>query len=140
MQTLEEVSMSTKTILLIVNELYVRELVELCLTDLAGWYVVVADSILEGIQKAEIEHPDAIVLDLSIHSINCFHYLNEFRNKPENQAIPIVLMSASVRWLEPEFLKQNNIAGVISKPFNPLEIPVQFAQILDWDYVPISYL
>ncbi|MBD2358359.1 response regulator [Tolypothrix sp. FACHB-123] len=140
MQTLEVVGMSTKTILLIDNELYVREILELCFKDLAGWNVVVADSVLEGIQKAEIEHPDAIVLDLSMHSINCFQYLNEFRNKPENQAIPIVLMSGALRWLQPEFLKQNKIAGVISKPFNPLQIPVQIAKILGWDYVPISYL
>ncbi|MBD2229881.1 response regulator [Calothrix anomala] len=132
--------MSTKTILLIDNELYVREIVELCLTDLAGWNVVVADSLLEGIQKAKIEHPDAIVMDLSMHCMNCFQCINEFRDKPENQKIPIVLMSAAVRWLEPEFLRQHKIAGVIFKPFNPLQIPVQLAKILGWDYVPSCYL
>ncbi|MBD2203526.1 response regulator [Calothrix sp. FACHB-1219] len=137
MQTLEEVSKSTKTILLIDNELYVREILELCFKDLAGWNVVVADSLLEGIQKAEIERPDAIVIDICMHSMNCFQCMNDFRNNPKNQAIPVVLMSAAVRWLEPEFLRHNQIAGVISKPFNPLEIPVQTAKILGWDYVPI---
>ena len=40
MNVLEEVTITTKTILLIDDEVSVREIVELCLKDLGGWNVL----------------------------------------------------------------------------------------------------
>lgn len=134
MRTLEVVNMSTKTILLIDDEINVRELVELCLTDLADWNVIIANSLTEGFQQALFKHPDAIVMDLSMHSMDYFKFMNQLRNNPETQAIPVVLLSAAARWLEPEFLQQYDIAGVILKPFNPLTLPDQISQILGWNF------
>ncbi|WP_179071910.1 response regulator [Nostoc sp. C057] len=67
MNIVKEVNTISKTILLIDDELNVREIVKLCLQDLAGWNVVTADSPLEGLQSAVRDSPDAIVLDISIH-------------------------------------------------------------------------
>ena len=66
---LQEVNISSKTILLIDDELNVREIVKFCLQDLAGWNVVTADSPLEGLQNAVRDSPDAIVLDISIRDM-----------------------------------------------------------------------
>jgi CheY-like chemotaxis protein len=130
----EEVTITTKTILLIDDEVRVREVVELCLKDLAGWTVVVADSPLQGLQKAALEKPNAIVLDLlSMNGMDGFMFLTQLRNNPETQAIPVVLLSAKVRWLDSQILRQYQVAGVILKPFDPVSLPVQIATLLGWN-------
>ncbi|MBD2519408.1 response regulator [Nostoc sp. FACHB-973] len=134
MEVLQVVNMTTKTILLIDDELNVREIVELCLKDLAGWNVLTADSPLQGLQSAVGDSPDAIVLDISISGIDTFKLMNKLRNNPDTQAIPIVLLSANVRWLDSQFLRNYQISGVILKPFDPVNLPAQIAKLLSWDY------
>ncbi|MBE8992029.1 response regulator [Nostoc sp. LEGE 12450] len=119
--------------LLIDDELNVREIVKLCLQDLAGWNVVTADSPLEGLQSAVRDSPDAIVLDISIRDTASFELINKIRNDPETQAIPVVLLSAKVRWLNSQILRQYQVAGVILKPFDPVTLPAQIAILLGWD-------
>ncbi|WP_448269540.1 response regulator [Nostoc sp. DSM 114159] len=134
MNMLKEVNIIGKTILLIDDELHVREIVKFCLQDLAGWNVVTADSPLEGLQNAVHHTPDAIVLDISIHDLASFEFMNKLRNHPETQAIPVVLLSAKARWLDSQILRQYQVAGVILKPFNPVTLPSQVAQLLGWDF------
>ncbi|MFN6484982.1 MULTISPECIES: response regulator [unclassified Nostoc] len=134
MNMLQEVSIIGKTILLIDDELNVREIVQFCLQDLAGWNVLTADSPLEGLQNAVHHSPDAIVLDISIRDLANFDFMNKLRNHPETQAIPVVLLSAKARWLDSQILQQYQVAGVIPKPFNPVTLPAQVAQLLGWDF------
>lgn len=124
--------MSTKTILLMNDEPHVREVIELCLTDLAGWNVINADSLLEALQKATIEHPDAIFMDISMRCIDGFKLIKKLRKNPQTQTIPIVILSYRTRWINPQFLDQYQIAGVISKPFNIIMLPVEIATMLCW--------
>ncbi|BAZ28625.1 two-component response regulator [Cylindrospermum sp. NIES-4074] len=134
---LKEVNITTKTILLIDDEVSVREIVELCLQDLGGWNVVVADSPLNGLHRAAIEHPDAIILDLSLRGMNLLNFMDKLRNNPETQAIPVVLLSAKARWLDSQILRQYQIAGVILKPFDPVTLAIKIAILLGWDSMPI---
>ncbi|MBD2517830.1 response regulator [Nostoc sp. FACHB-973] len=138
MNMLGEVNIIGKTILLIDDELNVRETVEFCLKDLAGWDVVTADSPLEGLQNAVRHNPDAIVLDISIRDMASFEFMNKLRNNPETQAIPVVLLSAKARWLDSQILRQYQVAGVILKPFNPVTLPAQVAQLLGWDFTLLT--
>ncbi|MEH2052201.1 response regulator [Nostoc sp.] len=137
MNMLEEVNITGKTILLIDDELNVREIVKFCLQDLAGWNVVTADSPLEGLQNAVCHSPDAIVLDISIRDMASFELMNKLRNNPETQAIPVVLLSAKARWLDSQILRKYQVAGVILKPFNPVTLPAQVAQLLGWDFTSL---
>ncbi|MHC0066927.1 response regulator [Nostoc sp. UIC 10890] len=137
MNMLLEVNITGKTILLIDDELNVREIVKFCLQDLAGWDVVTADSPLEGLQNAVRHSPDAIVLDISIRDMASFEFMSKLRNNPETQAIPVVLLSAKARWLDSQILQQYQVAGVILKPFNPVTLPAQVAQLLGWDFTSL---
>ncbi|MBN3923556.1 response regulator [Nostoc sp. NMS4] len=137
MNMLQEVNITSKTILLIDDEMNVREIVKFCLQDLAGWNVLTADSPLEGLQSAVRNSPDAIVLDISIRDLASFEFMNKLRNHPETQAIPIVLLSAKARWLDSEILRQYQVAGVIPKPFNPVTLPAEVAKLLGWDFTSL---
>ncbi|MEH1824882.1 MAG: response regulator [Nostoc sp.] len=137
MNMLKEVNITDKTILLIDDELNVREIVKFCLQDLAGWNVVTADSPLEGLQNAVRDSPDAIVLDISIRDMASFEFMNKLRNNTETKTIPVVLLSAKARWLDSQILQKYQVAGVILKPFNPVTLPAQVAQLLGWDFTSV---
>lgn len=130
MNTLEEVNLIKKNILLVDDELNVQEIVELCLQDLANWNVTTANSALQGLIAAEIHPLDAIVLDISID--NSLMFLQQLRENPKTQIIPIVLLSAKARWIDPQILKKYQIAGIILKPFDPVTLPLRIAQLLGW--------
>jgi CheY-like chemotaxis protein len=127
-----EVNLITKTILLIDDEANVREVVELCLKDLAGWNVVMT-SPLAGLKIAESEYIDAIVLDLSIRDLDILKFLNKLRNNPKTQIIPVILLSAKARWLDTQILRQYKVTGVIPKPFDPVTLPIKVSKILGWN-------
>lgn len=132
MTTIKEIDIISKTILLIDDEISVKEIIGLCLQDLGGWEVLIADSPLDGLQSAKLVHPDAIILDLSIRNMNSLRLIEQMRNNPQTQEIPIVLLSAKARWIDPQFLRQYQIAGVILKPFDPVTLHSQIATILGW--------
>ncbi|WP_066382850.1 MULTISPECIES: response regulator [unclassified Anabaena] len=138
MNIFEEMGIAIKKILIIDHEINVREIVELCLKDLGGWNVMTADSPLQGLQTAAVDHPDAILLDISTLGIDSFGFLEQLRHNPKTQAIPVLLLSAKARWLDSQMLRQYNIAGVILKPFDPVTLPVQIAKILHWDFTAID--
>jgi CheY-like chemotaxis protein len=128
----DEVNVNSKTILLIDDEVSVRELVGLCLKDLGGWNVVIADSPLDGLQKSVLVNPDAIVLDLSMHSMNSLRFMEQLRNHPQTMTIPLVLLSAKARWIDPHIIQKYQISGVIHKPFDPVTIPFRINALLEW--------
>ncbi|KAF3884640.1 MULTISPECIES: response regulator [Nostocales] len=139
MDIVREITLPTKTILLIDDEVSVREVVELSLKDLALWNVVTADCPLKGLHRAAVIHPDAIVLDWSISGMDSCMFLTKLRNNLETQAIPVVLLSAKARWLDSQILRQYQIAGVILKPFDPVALPGQVAKLLGWSFtLPLS--
>lgn len=124
--------MSTKQVLLIDDEAYVREVVQACLQDVGGWDVLAVASALEGLDKAVAMQPDAIVLDISILEMDGFAFLQQLRANRITQNIPVVLLTAKARWFTPQQLQAFGVAGAIAKPFNPLSLTDEIAQALIW--------
>ncbi len=133
METLPLIRMPTKTILVIDDEVAVSEIVKLCLSDLGGWDVSVVSSPLQGLQRAVFDRPDAIVLDISMPGMDGFAFLEQLRKTPETQAIPVILLSAKVRWINSQILQKYQVAGAIAKPFDALRLSTQIAMLLGWD-------
>ena len=66
----------------------------------------------------------------------CDHALthqNNHQNNPATQAIPVILLTAKVQPLEQSQYAQLGIAGLIAKPFDPVQIGQQIAHILGWN-------
>lgn len=77
--------MTTKTILLINDKPNVREVVAACLIHLGGWQVLSVDSPLTGLQRARLEQPDAILLDLSTTNLDNFGFLENCDRSPQRK-------------------------------------------------------
>ncbi|MGI2904470.1 response regulator [Tolypothrix sp. VBCCA 56010] len=123
--------MVMRRILLIDDEERLSEVVQTCLETLGGWEVLIATTANEGLLIAEIEQPNAILLDVMLpemDGITLFHHLQE---KPDTQSIPVILLSAKIQFPSNQFAHLG-VAGVIAKPFDPLKLADQVAKILGW--------
>lgn len=121
-----------KRILIVDDEERIREVVKACLEDLGGWQTLTAESGAEALYKAETESLDAILLDISMPDMDGFAFLQKLRQNYKTQDIPIILLTAKVLPHDWERFSQIKVAGVIAKPFNPVTICTQVAQILGW--------
>ena len=117
-------------ILVIDDEERIREIVRVCMTDLGGWDVITANSGQEGLQKAKTEHPDAILLDVSMPDLDGFELARQFQQTPSCREIPVILLTAKVLKQDRDRFEQMDITGVITKQFNPLTLAQQVRDLL----------
>ncbi|MGL5059496.1 MAG: response regulator [Microcoleus sp.] len=127
--------MTTKTILLIHKESNMQEVVQACLTDLGGWNVRVANSIIEGVRQAILDRPDSIILDFSLSKLDRMLFLKELRMEPATQEIPVVLLTLKPKWidLQQTWYQQYKVKSVIVNPSEPAMLSVQISRVLGWD-------
>lgn len=124
--------MSIKCILLIDDEKRLSSVIQMCLQKLGGWKVLTAESGREGLSKAETEKPDAILLDVMMPDMDGIAVLRELQSHPNTAEIPVILLTAKVQFANLNQYTELKVAGVIAKPFDPLKLASQVAQILGW--------
>ncbi|HEY9625995.1 MAG TPA: response regulator [Coleofasciculaceae cyanobacterium] len=117
-------------ILVIDDEEEIREVVRACLEDLGGWEVVTAASAREGLSAAETECLDAILLDISMPEMDGFRCFEILQENSLTRSIPVILLTAKVLPEDQARFSQMGVAGMITKPFNPVIICNQVAKIL----------
>ncbi len=123
----------TKQILVVDDEEILRELICTCLEDLGGWNVILAASGAEGLLKAESAPLDAILLDVSMPEISGFQCCEVLKTNVTTQAIPIVLLTAKALAEDRDRFAKLDIAGIITKPFDPLLVCDQIVELLNWN-------
>ncbi len=123
----------SKKILIVEDELAILFVLERVFEDLAGWETVGASSGTEALEKALSENPDAIVLDLSLPEMDGLELIARLRANPLIESLPIVLLTAKVSSSDRSRFSSLPISGVIAKPFDPMSIWREVAQILGWN-------
>jgi CheY-like chemotaxis protein len=124
--------MSSKRILLIDDENSISLVIQVCLGQLANWTVLTAASSSEGLSRAEAEKPDAILLDLMMPEMDGLTVLKRLKENPETSDIPVILLTAKLQPTGYNQFDQQELAGILTKPFDPLTLANQIAEILDW--------
>ncbi|PSB26309.1 response regulator [Stenomitos frigidus] len=122
----------TKRILVIDNEQYIQEVTQICLRATAGWQVLMASSGREGIAKAEAEQPDAILLDVMMPDMDGPTTFQKLQENPATQQIAVILLTAKVQASDRRRYDEMGVKGAIAKPFNPLQLASQVANVLGW--------
>jgi CheY-like chemotaxis protein len=124
--------MTQKRILLIDDEVNLVLVIQVCLQKLGGWTVIVAESGAEGLREAQAQQPDAILLDVMMPDLDGLAVLERLRANPSTQNIPVILLTAKMQAAHQNEYAQLDIAGVLAKPFNPIELASQVATLLGW--------
>jgi CheY-like chemotaxis protein len=121
-----------RRILIIDDEDDIREVAALSLESVAGWSVLTACSGAEGIVTAQVEQPDAILMDVMMPSMDGPTTYREMQRSPEIANIPVVLLTAKVQGVDQRRFAGLGVAGVLFKPFDPLTLAEQMAATLGW--------
>ncbi|XGV97378.1 MAG: response regulator [Leptolyngbya sp. BL-A-14] len=123
----------SKRILVVDDEESLRDLAAACLEDLGGWEVVTAASGHDGLRKAAAYHLDAILLDVSMPNMDGFAVYETLKADASLHHLPIVLLTAKVLPTDRARFAQMDIAGVVTKPFDPTHLCAQLATMLKWN-------
>lgn len=121
-----------KTILIVDDEEDICQVVQASLKEFGGWQTVLAHAGEDGLTLAQNEHPDAILLDVSMPGMDGFQVFEQLQNNSATQDIPVILLTSKVLARDRKRFADLTIAGVITKPFNPLTIWQQVADLLGW--------
>ncbi len=87
-------------ILIIDDEADIREVTALSLETIAGWQVISAPSGAQGIRRASLEQPDAILLDVMMPDIDGPTTFKILKQNSNTAHIPVLLLTAKVQGQE----------------------------------------
>ncbi|UBF28064.1 response regulator [Kovacikia minuta CCNUW1] len=124
--------MTSRRILIIDDEETIQTVVQFGIKMAAGWEVLTASSGEKGIQTALAEKPDAILLDVMMPEMDGIATFKKLQTHPETEHIPVILLTAKAQAAEKRQFNDLGVSGVITKPFNSLDLPEQIAKILHW--------
>lgn len=119
-----------RKILVIDDEVDLRNLVQTCLEIMGGWQVITAGSGVEALREAQSCQLDAILLDLMMPGMDGLAILKQLRSHDKTKQVPVVLLTAKGRSLETAQFKQFSVLGIIKKPFNPVKLAEQIEVLL----------
>ncbi len=125
--------MTSKRILIVDDDERIRQVVRMCLIKLAKWLVITAASGQEALQLATDEQPDAILLDVSMPGLDGIETLAQLRQNPQTAAIPIIFLTAKVQRTEQLHYQELGVAGLIVKPFDPVQLSQEISRLLGWN-------
>lgn len=92
--------------------------------------VLQAETGLKGIEMAEENLPDFIILDIQLPDIIGNEVLKRLRNKTETQFIPVVAMTSYAMAGDREKLLAAGCNGYVEKPINPRNVMEQLNQAI----------
>jgi DNA-binding response OmpR family regulator len=117
-------------VLLIDDEKDIQKLVEMSLKFTSGHEVRMADDGLTGIEMAEAEPPDIILLDVMMPMVDGFEIFKRLKDNPKTRNIPIIFLTAKAQKKEIERGMELGAIGYIVKPFDAMKLGEEIEKFL----------
>lgn len=118
-----------KRILVIEDDVNALRLLEYTLEQ-EGYQVFTATNGLEGLKKAQDEHPDLIILDIMLPGLDGYEICHRLRQKPENVTLPILMLSAKARQDDRNIGLRMGADDYLTKPADPSVIVTKVETLL----------
>ena len=116
-------------ILLVDDDDDLRHIGRISLTQVGGFEVIEATSGIEALELARSEQPQLVLLDVMMPGMDGVTTLLKLRDDGATADIPIIFMTAKAQKREVEHYQVLGAAGVIVKPFDPMQLPAQIREI-----------
>lgn len=118
------------TVLVVDDEPHIRRLVSFSLAK-HGFDVLEAADGMQGIEMAEDNHPDLILMDVMMPLMTGFEAVERLRDSDATKDIPIVMLSAKSQVYEQEEGLRRGALRYMCKPFNPGELVATVSEVLE---------
>lgn len=120
----------TRCVLIVDDEEDICQIVQASLEEFGEWQTLVATSAVEGLELAQRQLPDLILLDASMPGMDGFAMFERLQGNPTTQGIPVILLTSKVMACDRKRFEAMSIVGVITKSFNPLTIWQRVGELL----------
>ena len=119
-----------KKILLVDDEIDFVELVRVRLEN-SNYEVIVAYDGEEGLERAEQEHPDLIILDILLPKISGFDICRKLKFDENFKKIPIIMLTAKFQQSDKKFGIAMGADAYMTKPFEPQALIEKIRELLN---------
>lgn len=120
---------SLSKILCVEDEADIQTVAKMALETVGGFNVEMCGSGEEALRKAPDFQPDLILLDVMMPGMDGLATYRAVRELPEAGETPVVFMTAKSQDHEVAQLLEMGALGVISKPFDPIELSNQVTSL-----------
>lgn len=110
-------------IMLVEDEEDIRAVAELALEAVGGFTLKSCDSGQAALESLEAFRPQLMLLDVMMPGMDGPSTLKAIRQHPEFADVPAIFITAKVHPEEVQGYLAEGAAGVIPKPFDPMELP-----------------
>ena len=119
-----------KNVLLVDDDLNITYLTKLALEGLTDWNVESVASGEEALQKAECSMPDLILLDVMMPGMDGRTTYARLKERFSLTSTHVIFVTAKVQPQEIDQYRKLGADGVITKPFDPLNLPEEIDHII----------
>lgn len=123
--------MTIQTVMMVDDEEDIRKVGEISLSMVGRWRAVMACGAEQALELAARENPDVILLDVMMPRVDGPTTFAWLRESSATAKIPIIFMTAKVQTQEVNRYLSLGAAGVIPKPFDPMELPAQIRRLIE---------
>lgn len=124
-------------ILVIDDDALILKITSLVLTKL-GYQVSVAADGLQGLNLANSEKPDVIIVDVLIPDINGYEITRRLRRNPIHAKTPIMILTSHTELEDKLRAFEAGADDYMSKPFEPAELAARISKLLRWKEVIVK--
>ncbi len=118
------------TVLVVEDDLHAQSAMRFALQDMHRLDVRICSGAREALQAAEDFPADLLLLDVKMPEIDGATLLAGLRQLPLHHSTPVIFVTASVDPDDMRYYRSLGVAGVIAKPFDPLQLGQRIADIL----------
>jgi CheY-like chemotaxis protein len=122
-----------RSVLVVDDDDAIREVAQMTLQLLGGWEVRTAPSGADALRDLEAQPPDAILLDVMMPGMDGPTTLQRLRESAATRDIPVIFLTAKVQTGDRQAWGDLDVAGVIAKPFDPMNLASEVSALLGWD-------
>ena len=123
----------SRRVLVVDDDDAIREVAQAALELIAGWQVEVATTGQEAVDRCVADPPDVVLLDVMMPVMDGPTTFARLQADPRTQDVPVVLLTAKVQPAERRRWEGLGVAGVLTKPFDPLLLSSEVADLLGWE-------
>jgi len=109
-----------------------REVAKAALEMVGGWTVLTAGSGSQAQAIASSEQPDALLLDVMMPGMDGPATVLALQEDATTRDIPVIFLTAKVGGRRSDAWAGLPVVGVIPKPFDPMTLSAEVAQLLGW--------
>jgi len=123
-----------KTVLYVEDDKDIQTIGKITLESFGNFNVVMCNSGKEALEKIKDVNPDLVLMDVMMPEMDGITAMLEFKKDTELSEIPVIFMTAKAQVHEVEKYNKIGVAGVIIKPFDPVQLCPQINEIWEKFY------